>query len=54
MLNSLKLCSNINLGTFLQIEGKAQRNANTAADVAMKEITRKIKDDNTKEKGKCF
>lgn len=54
VLKGLKRCSNINLGIFLQIEGKAKINTNAAADVAMKEITRKIKDDNTQDKGTCF
>lgn len=53
-VNSLRLCSNLNPEIFLQIEEKAQRNTNTEADVVMKEITRKIKDENTKEKGTCF
>lgn len=36
---------------FVQMEGKAQRKPNTAAHSVMKEITRKIKDGNAKEKG---
>lgn len=49
MLNDL----NINLGMFLQMEEKAHKNTSTAAHIAMREITRKINDDNTKEKGQC-
>lgn len=36
------------------MEGKSQRNPNTAPHSVMKEITRKIKDGNLKEKGVVF
>lgn len=45
----------MNLGIFVQVEEKAHRNPpNTVPNVAMKEITRKIKDDNPKQKGTCL
>lgn len=44
----------IRLLSFLQIEGKAQRNPNSGAHFVMNEITKKIKESNTKEKGLGF